>query len=82
MLVLNLQAALATKWKEPPRHALDAMILITGLKLPQAFFAWGGSRMVLKQQHRCIESMQWAGGRCMVWPWAAKSGRAKQILAT
>jgi hypothetical protein len=35
MLVLNQQAALATKWKEPPRDALDTMILITGLRLPQ-----------------------------------------------
>ncbi len=38
MLALNQQAALATKWKEPPRDALDTMILITGLKLPQVWF--------------------------------------------
>ena len=35
---LNLQAALASKWKERPRDALDTMILITGLKLPQVSF--------------------------------------------
>mmetsp|Transcript_53306 Transcript_53306/g.141249 ORF Transcript_53306/g.141249 Transcript_53306/m.141249 type:complete len:625 (-) Transcript_53306:2102-3976(-) len=29
------QAALAAKWKEPPRDALDTMVLKTGLKLPQ-----------------------------------------------
>ena len=29
------QAALAAKWKEPPRVALDTMVLKTGLKLPQ-----------------------------------------------
>ncbi len=29
------QAALAAKWAEPPRDALDTMILKTGLKLPQ-----------------------------------------------
>ena len=38
MLILNLQAALAIKWNEPPRDAFDAMILITGLKLPQVCF--------------------------------------------
>ncbi len=34
-VVLNQQAALASKWKEPPRDAFDTMILITGLKIPQ-----------------------------------------------
>jgi hypothetical protein len=34
-LILNEQAALATKWNEPPRDAIDTMILIGGLKLPQ-----------------------------------------------
>jgi len=29
------QAALAAKWTEPPRDALDTMVLKTGLKLPQ-----------------------------------------------
>ena len=31
-----MQAALAAKWKEPPRDALDTMVLKTGLRLPQA----------------------------------------------
>ncbi len=38
LLVLNQQAALATKWKEPPRDAIDTMILIMGLKIPQVCF--------------------------------------------
>ena len=33
---VGMQAALAAKWKEPPRDALDTMVLKTGLKLPQA----------------------------------------------
>eukprot|EP00292_Cryptomonas_paramecium_P001673 CAMPEP_0113686260 /NCGR_PEP_ID=MMETSP0038_2-20120614/15178_1 /TAXON_ID=2898 /ORGANISM="Cryptomonas paramecium" /LENGTH=1123 /DNA_ID=CAMNT_0000606537 /DNA_START=21 /DNA_END=3392 /DNA_ORIENTATION=- /assembly_acc=CAM_ASM_000170 len=33
---IMLQAALAAKWTEPPRDALDTMVLKTGLKLPQA----------------------------------------------
>jgi len=32
---IMFQAALAAKWKEPPRDALDTMVLKTGLKLPQ-----------------------------------------------
>ena len=58
MLVVNQQAALATKWNEPPRDALDTMILITGLKLPQVCF-------VLKREQGNIEFMPWAGGRCV-----------------
>jgi hypothetical protein len=38
-LVLNLQAALASKWKEPPRDALDTMILKTALHIPQVCFS-------------------------------------------
>ena len=36
MKTIMRQAALATKWHEPPRDALDTMVLKTGLKLPQA----------------------------------------------
>jgi len=35
MRSIILQAALAAKWTEPPRDALDTMVLKTGLKLPQ-----------------------------------------------